>query len=81
MNNVHPINECIRSNLDAYFNELGDNPAHDIWNMVMSSVEKAMLEKVMEHAKGNQSKAAEMLGITRNTLRKKLISNNLIDSL
>ncbi|MDY3330403.1 MAG: helix-turn-helix domain-containing protein [Pelistega sp.] len=79
-NNIHPIDECISANLDAYFEELGDNDAHNVWDMVMHSVERAMLEKVMEYANGNQSKAAEILGITRNTLRKKLISNNLIDA-
>ncbi|WP_235914915.1 helix-turn-helix domain-containing protein [Pelistega ratti] len=45
----------------------------------MGSVEKAMLKKVMEYTNGNQSKTAEILGITRNTLRKKLISNHLIN--
>lgn len=74
----HPINECIYANLDHYFKELGDNTPHNIWDMVMGSVEKAVLEKVMEKAQGNQSKAADMLGITRNTLRKKLIANHLL---
>ncbi|NOL49753.1 helix-turn-helix domain-containing protein [Pelistega europaea] len=80
MNNIHTIDECISANLDAYFRELGDNTAHNVWDMVMHSVERAMLEKVMEYAQGNQSKAAQILGITRNTLRKKLISNHLIDT-
>ncbi len=72
------IDECIRTNLETYFKELGQNPANNIWGMVMGSVEKAMLETVMQQAEGNQSKASEMLGITRNTLRKKLLSHNLI---
>ena len=72
------IDECIRTNLDAYFKELGTNPANNLWAMVMGSVEKALLETVMQQAQGNQSKASEMLGITRNTLRKKLLSHNLI---
>lgn len=72
------IDECIRANLDTYFNELGQNPANHVWSMVMGSVERTLLEKVMEQAQGNQSKASEMLGITRNTLRKKLLTYNLI---
>jgi len=40
--------------------------------MVVSAIEKPMLEVVLERAQGNQSRAAEMLGINRNTLRKKL---------
>ena len=53
--------------------------ASQIWSMVMQCVEKATLEKVMEKSQFNQSKAAEMLGITRNTLRKKLISYQIIN--
>jgi Fis family transcriptional regulator len=61
--------------LEAYFNTLGDEAeASQIWNMVMQCVEKATLEMVMEKSQFNQSRAAEMLGITRNTLRKKLLS-------
>ena len=80
MNKIDPIDKCITANLDAYFKELGDTPASNVWHMVMDGVEKAMLEKVMDYTNGNQSKAAEVLGITRNTLRKKLISNHLIDA-
>ena len=40
--------------------------------MVLNNVEKPMLETVLGHAKGNQTHAAEMLGINRNTLRKKM---------
>jgi Fis family transcriptional regulator len=47
--------------------------------MVMECVEKATLEKVMEKSQFNQSKAAAMLGITRNTLRKKLLSYQIIN--
>jgi Fis family transcriptional regulator len=46
--------------------------------MVLSVVEKPMLELVMAHAKQNQSLAAAYLGINRNTLRKKLLEHQLI---
>jgi Fis family transcriptional regulator len=41
-------------------------------------VEKPMLDVVMRHAEGNQSKAAQWLGINRNTLRRKLLDHKLI---
>jgi Fis family transcriptional regulator len=46
--------------------------------MILAAVEKPMLEVVMKHAEGNQSKAAEWLGINRNTLRRKLLDHRLI---
>ena len=74
-----PLHDCVRAHLEAYFNTLGDEAeASQIWNMVMQCVEKATLEMVMEKCQFNQSKAAEMLGITRNTLRKKLLTYDII---
>jgi Fis family transcriptional regulator len=46
--------------------------------MILAAVEKPMLEVVMKHANGNQSKAAEWLGINRNTLRRKLQDHKLL---
>jgi len=46
--------------------------------MVVNAVERPMLEVVMQRAEGNQSKAAEWLGINRNTLRRKLLEHKLI---
>lgn len=72
------LEECVRKNLDRYFRDLGDAPATHIHEMVISAVEKPMLEVVMQEAEGNQSRAAEMLGINRNTLRKKLQQYDLL---
>jgi len=72
------IEQSVRANLARYFQDLeGSNP-HDIYDMVMSCVEKPMLEIVLEQAGGNQSLAAEYLGINRNTLRKKLQQHGLV---
>ncbi len=46
--------------------------------MVIRTVEKPMLDVVMQQAEGNQSKAAEWLGINRNTLRRKLVEHKLL---
>ena len=48
--------------------------------MVMAAVERPMLEVVMEKAKNNQTVASKMLGINRNTLRKKLQEHGLLSA-
>ena len=63
--------------LDQYFNDLdGDKPTA-IYEMVINTVEKPLLLYIMNKTEGNQSKAAKMLGLNRNTLRKKLKQYNL----
>jgi Fis family transcriptional regulator len=66
------LEECVRRNLDRYFKDVDGETVSGIWDMVLSAVERPMLEVVLSHAEGNQSRAADMLGINRNTLRKKL---------
>jgi Fis family transcriptional regulator, factor for inversion stimulation protein len=72
------ISECIRDNLDSYFQDLRGAEPHAIYDMVLAAVEKPMLELVMQRAEGNQSKAADWLGINRNTLRRKLLDHKLV---
>ncbi len=64
----------VRQAVDRYFKDLdGEDPASAIHEMVMNCVEKPLIETVMHHAGGNQTRAAELLGLNRNTLRKKLL--------
>ena len=72
------IEECIRDSLEQYFLDLHGTEPHAVHAMVVDTVEKPLLEVVMKHAEGNQSKAAEWLGINRNTLRRKLLDHKLI---
>ncbi len=66
------IASCIRKAINGYLNDLdGEKPCH-IYNMVMHSVEKPLIEIAMQHTKGNQTQAADLLGINRNTLRQKM---------
>ena len=58
--------------LDEYFKDLDGHAPHAVYDLVLNCVEKPMLEYIMRRAGGNQSKAAEILGLNRNTLRKKL---------
>ncbi len=72
------ISACVLGALEKYFHDLdGEKPAA-IYDMVLKSVEKPMLEVVLAKAGGNQTLAAEMLGINRNTLRKKLTEYQLL---
>ena len=72
------IQDCIRDNLEGYFHDLRGAEPHAVYDMVVSAVERPMLEVVMLRAEGNQSKAAEWLGINRNTLRRKLLEHKRI---
>ncbi|MDR0737117.1 MAG: Fis family transcriptional regulator [Zoogloeaceae bacterium] len=74
------LSACVVSALEKYFRDLDGEEPNDIFAMVMKCIERPMLEIVLKEAGGNQRLAAEMLGINRNTLRKKLIEFQLIGS-
>jgi Fis family transcriptional regulator len=69
---TEPLRECVRSALRYYLNSMGDHDINGLYRLVMSEVERPMIEAVLEHTNGNQSAAAAVLGISRGTLRKKL---------
>ena len=72
------IEECVRESLESYFKDLrGVEPAA-MYEMILRVVERPLFETVMREAGGNQSRAAEWLGINRNTLRRKLVEHKLI---
>lgn len=72
------IEDCVRQSLEAYFKDLSDTEPAGIYDMMVGIVEKPMLEEVMRQAHHNQSKAAQWLGVNRNTLRKKLLEHSLL---
>jgi Fis family transcriptional regulator, factor for inversion stimulation protein len=67
----------VRKVMRQYFKDLDGEKASGIYEMVVAAVEKPMLEVVMFQAQGNQTRAAELLGLNRNTLRKKLQQHGL----
>ena len=73
------IQECVQSSLENYLRDLHGTEPDGMYDMLVTVVEKPLLEVVMRHADNNQSKAAQWLGLNRNTLRKKLLEHNLID--
>ena len=72
------IEECIRVSLDSYFKDLRGTEPDRMYDMMVRVIEKPLLEVVMQQAAQNQSRAAEWLGLNRNTLRKKLVEHKLI---
>ena len=71
------IEECVRTSLEGYFRDLRGTEPDGMYEMLVKVVEKPLLEVVMAKADQNQSKAAEWLGLNRNTLRKKLVEHRL----
>ena len=72
------IDQCIRDSLNAYFEDMEGEEPHGTYDMLLNAVEKPLLEVVMQRAEQNQSRAAEWLGLNRNTLRKKLVDHKLL---
>lgn len=72
------IDDTIRKALDHYFHTLGDQTPHALYDMVISAAERPLLSYVMQRYQHNVTHAAKALGITRNTLRKKLDQYGLI---
>ena len=74
----HTIEQCVRESLQSYFRDLDGETPDGVYDMVVRLVEKPLLEVVMNQAENNQSRAAEWLGLNRNTLRKKLLDHKLL---
>jgi Fis family transcriptional regulator len=77
MSKPNILEQSVRDQLERYLADLGESEPRDMLAMVVNCVERPVLQIALEQAGGNQSKAAEMLGITRRTLRKKLLAHNL----
>ena len=72
------IEEAVRLSLESYFRDLRGTEPDNLHGMMVTVIEKPLLETVMHHAEGNQSRAAQWLGLNRNTLRKKLVQHRLL---
>ena len=81
-NNAAPVllSVHVKQALDLYFAQLKGHDAADLYNMVISEVEKPLLEAVLAYCGHNQSKAAKALGLSRSTLRKKLEQYGLTEN-
>lgn len=69
---VGPIRACVTETLRTYFRQLNGHGCEGLYKLVLAEVEQPLLEAVMEYCGGNQTRASQLLGINRGTLRKKL---------
>ncbi len=71
------IEQAVSASLKAYFQDLGGETPHALYDLMLPAFEKSLLSGVLSQAAGNQSKAAQWLGMNRSTLRKKLVQHGL----
>lgn len=73
-----PLAECVAAALSHYFELLDGQPPAGLYELVMREVEAPLLRTVLAHVGANQCRAAELLGINRGTLRKKMKLHGLL---
>jgi Fis family transcriptional regulator len=73
------VEQCVLRSLEQYFAELDGAPPHALYELVTGAVERPLLQFAMQRTDGNQSAAAALLGINRNTLRKKLAHYSMLN--
>lgn len=72
------LRDCVTSTMDNYFRHLDGQDVTDVYDMVLQEIEAPLLEVVMKNTRQNQTRAAELLGLNRGTLRKKLKRYSLL---
>jgi Fis family transcriptional regulator len=72
MRRSNELSDCVKRSLERYFKDMDGEKPTSIYEMVLKNIEKPMIETVLGKAAGNLSLASQMLGVTRNTLRKKM---------
>jgi Fis family transcriptional regulator, factor for inversion stimulation protein len=78
LNGSNEICRSVEKSLDEYFKRLDGEAPSGVYDMVIGHVERALLVSMLERADGNQTHAADMLGMNRNTLRAKLVKYKLV---
>jgi len=74
---ISQLSHAVKHSIRRYLFELEGALPNNMYDLVLKQVEQPLFEAILEHTKGNQSRAAELLGLNRGTLRKKLRSYNL----
>jgi len=78
LNGSNEICRSVDKSLDEYFKRLEGESATGVYDMVIGHVERALLVSIMARTEGNQTQAADVLGLNRNTLRAKLVKYKLV---
>ncbi len=72
------LRDSVEASLSTYFSNLGDKKPENVYDLLMAGIEEPLFKAILNRTRGNQSKAAILLGISRGTLRKKLKRYDLI---
>jgi Fis family transcriptional regulator len=75
--NDNDMARTVRKAIDGYFRDLDGEKVSGVYDMVINCVEKPLIESVLTRVRGNQTHAAQMLGLNRNTLRKKMKAHGI----
>ena len=67
-----PLRDVVKTSIKSYLSKLDGEDVSEVYELVLAEVEQPLLDMIMQHTRGNQTRAANMLGINRGTLRKKL---------
>ena len=67
-----PLRDPVKQSLENYFAQLNGQDVNELYELVLAEVEQPLLDMAMQYTRGNQTRAALMMGINRGTLRKKL---------
>ena len=74
------LKSFVQDEVKKYLDQLADQLPSDLYAMVLSQVEAPLLQQVMAYCRENQTQAARILGISRTTLKKKLMHYHIIHS-
>ena len=72
-----PLREFVSQVMKEYFKKIDGYPIDKVYNLVIGEVERPLIEETIKYCKGNQSRASELLGLSRGTLRKKMKQYNI----
>ena len=69
---VIPLRQHVQTTINRYLKDMGNTAPENLYQMLLAEIEPPLIEEILKRTGGNQSRAAGMLGITRNTLRTKI---------
>ena len=69
---VIPLRQHVKNTVSRYLKDMGNTAPENLYQLLLAEIEPPLIEEILKSTGGNQSRAANMLGITRNTLRTKM---------
>ncbi|HEY0974856.1 MAG TPA: helix-turn-helix domain-containing protein [Solimonas sp.] len=74
---IKPLGHSVGESLDDFFRTLNGHSPKNLYDLFLDQVEPPLLKATLRYCHGNQSRAADMLGLNRATLRKKLKAHKI----